>query len=319
MKRLILLAALSGLLAAQASAGLRIDPPGKPNEDIYDLMERLKDGNTPMAKRFEYFAHYSPVVRRAASFSLMREGDKAMPYVMKALKSEDKRVLRAGCDALCGPFGVGMVGRGRKELQAVMTPDIAGRAARLLAKLLDHEDMYVRDGALLALSNCGKAAVPYLDKVAKFRDDPEWWLRSAASKVIKNVGPPEADRYAEAMTRRFLREPHVYPKRRLQEMVTQLVETGGKREEVLKMLAADILARERGYSRYLVLEGLWKLGPRARAVLPAVEKLLQREQQLLARAGSAKKRAAIEKDIAYIQKVRDRIRPPKPKGAGGQR
>lgn len=319
MKRTILMTALTCVLAARAGAELTIDPPGKPNEDIYDLMERLKTDQMPLAGRFEYFAHYSPVVRRAASFSLMREGAKAMPYIRKALKSKDKRVIRAGCDALCGPFGVGMVGRGRKELQAVMTPDIAGAAAPLLAKLLDHEDVYVRDGALLALSNCGKAAVPYLDKVAAFANDPDWWLRSAASKVIKNVGPPQADRYAEAMTRRFVREPYVYPKRRLQEMVIQLVRTGGKHKQILEIIARDLPGRKRDYFRYLSLEALWKLGPKALPALPAVDKLLQAEQQLLAKAKNAKARASAEREIAYLRKVRDRISPSKPKGTGPRR
>ena len=314
MKRTILLTVVTGLLAARAGGELKIDPPGKPNEDVYDLIERFKSGKMPIEKRAEYFAHYNPVVRREASMSLMREGAKAMPYVLKALKSKDKRVIRAGCDALCGPFGVGMVGRGRRELQAVMTPDIAGRAAPMLAKLLDHEDVYVRDGALLALSNCGKAAAGYLDKVAKFRDDPEWWLRSAASKVIKNVGPPAADRHAEAMTRRFLREPYVYPKRRLQEMVIRLVETGGKRKEILRIITQDLAGRENDYFRYIVLEGLLKLGPKAHIALPAVEKLLKKERQLLAKAKDAKQRTGIEREISYLEKVRKRLQPPKPKG-----
>ena len=313
MRRAILLTAMIGLPAAMAGGGPKVDPPGKPNEDIYDLMERFTSGEMTIEQRVEYFAHYSPVVRRAVSQSVMREGAEALPHILKALKSTDVRVIRAGCDALVGPFGVGMVGRGRKELQAIMTPDIAGRAAPALAKLLDHKDVYVRDGALLALSNCGKAAVPYLDKVAKFADDPEWWLRSAASKVIKNVGSPEADRYAEAMTQRFLREPYVYPRRRLQEMTIDLIQTGGKAEKILQIIAADLIGSERDYDRYLVLEALWKLGAKARPAQPAVEKLLAKEQAALAKARDAALRAKIEKEIAYLQKVRDRISPPKPK------
>ena len=142
------------------------------------------------------------------------------------------------------------------------------------------------------MSNCGKAAAGYLEKVAKFRDDPEWWLRSAASKVIKNVGPPHADRHAEAMTRRFVREPYVYPKRRLQEMMIRLVETGGKRKEVLAIIAKDLAGQKSDYFRYIILEGLLKLGPKANAVLPAVEELLNKERQLLAKTKDAKQRTA---------------------------
>jgi len=309
MKRLILLTTLTALLAAQAGAREPMDPPSKPNEDIYDIIERLAGDEMTLAQRAEYFTHYSPVVRREASKSLMREGKKAMPFITKALQSKDKRVIRAGTDALSGPFGVGGVGRGRKELQAVMTPDIAGAAAPLLAKLLDHKDLYVRDGALLALSNCGKAAVPYLEKIVKMtRTAEHWWVRSSASKVIKRVGAPQSDTYAETMTRTFVAEPYVYPKRRLQEMVIELVKTGGKSGQVLQIVADALPRQKRDYFRYLLLEGLYKLGSDAAPALPAVEKLLTQEQQALAKAPRGE-RAAIEKEIAYIVKVRDRIKP----------
>ncbi|MBL7134752.1 MAG: hypothetical protein ISS78_11685 [Phycisphaerae bacterium] len=310
MKQLIRLMTMTALLAAQAGAREPMDPPGKPNEDIYDIIERLAGDEMTLAQRAEYFTHYSPVVRREASKSLMREGKKAMPLITKALKSKDKRVIRAGTDALSGPFGVGMVGRGRRELQAVMTPDIAGAAAPLLAKLLDHDDLYVRDGALLALSNCGKATVPYLDKVVKMTANDHWWVRSSASKVIKRVGAPQSDKHAETMTRKFVAEPYVYPKRRLQEMVIELVKTGGKKTQVLQIVADALPLQKRDYFRYLLLEGLYKLGPDAAGALGGVEKLMAQEQQALARAPRGE-RAAIEKEIAYIQKVLDRIKPSK--------
>jgi len=309
MKQLALIAAVAALLTGMAGAIEPVDPPGKPNEDIYDIIERLAGEEMTLAQRAEYFEHYSPVVRREASKSLMREGRKAMPLIVKALKSKDRRVIRAGTDALSGPFGVGGVGRGRKELQAIMTPDIAGAAAPLLAKLLDHDDLYVRDGALLALSNCGKAAVPYLDKIVTMTANDHWWVRSSASKVIKRVGTPQSDKHAEAMTRTFVAEPYVYPKRRLQEMMIELVKGGGRSAEVLQIIADALGRQKRDYFRYLLLEGLYKLGPDAKAALPAVEKLLESEQAALAEAPRGEK-TTIEKEIAYLVKVRDRINPP---------
>jgi len=299
------------LLAAPAHADLVIDPPDKPNEDIQELMGRLAGGAMPLPARAEYFAHYSPVVRRAASFSLMREGQKAMPLILEALKAKDRRVLRAGCDALCGPFGVGMVGRGRKELQAVMTPDIAGQAVPHLIKLLDHPDLYVRDGALLALSNCGKAAAPHLDRIAKFRDDPDWWLRSGASTVIKNIGPPESDRYAEDMTRTFLAEQRVYAKRRYMEMAAQFIQTSGKNEQVLQLVSQAMLTTEHAYYRWVLIEALSNAGPKAAPAPPAIATLIAKHQTTLKETKDAKLRGNLEREVATLEKLHKRLAPKK--------
>ena len=127
------------------------------------------------------------------------------------------------------------------------------------------------------------------------------------------------DRHAEAWTRRYVQERYTYPKRRLQEMVIELVRSGGRQKEILQIVSRELVRQDRDYFRYILLEGLWKLGPKAHAALGAVEKLLAKEQQLLAKAKDAKERAAAERAIAYIQNVRDRIKPPKPKGAGDRR
>ncbi len=148
---------------APCTTGLSIDPPGQPNEGLGDMIDEvfgrattLPTRDVPIAERAKYFGHFDSRIRRMAAYSLMREGQAAMPYIIKALKSDDIRVIRAGCDAIAGSFGMNGLGKGNYRKQ--MTPDIAGAAAPYLLPLLQHEDMYVREGVLMALSNCGEAA-----------------------------------------------------------------------------------------------------------------------------------------------------------------
>ena len=72
-------------------------------------------------------------------------------------------MIRGACDALGGKYA--MNGRDRPDLRKAMTPEIAGQAVPKLLPLLQHPDTYVREGALLALSNCGTAAAKNLDKI----------------------------------------------------------------------------------------------------------------------------------------------------------
>ena len=309
MRRLLTGLALFAL-AAPAVRALEIDPPGRPNEDCYVIREKIESREWPIEKRFDYFGHYNPAIRRMAAFSLMREGEKAMPFILKALQATDVRVIRSGCDALTGPFGIAP--RQRKELRAVMTPDVAAKAVPYLARLLEHEDMYVREGAMLALSNCGKAAAPLLDKVVPFLDDDEWWLRNAAAHVLRGVGPPEADRYAEKLARVFRTEPSTYPRNRMREAAVRLAE-GAQRDAVIRLVAQDAERRERGYHRTSLLELFKALGPKASAALPTIEKLMTREKALLGREKNEKTRAAIEREVAYLERLRARVAPPPPK------
>ncbi len=76
------------LLVVGPGMALEIDPPGRPNEDASAIVERLNDRSIPLEARVAYFSHYNPVVRMAASKSVMLEGEKAVPFIQKALKSK---------------------------------------------------------------------------------------------------------------------------------------------------------------------------------------------------------------------------------------
>ena len=66
-------------------------------------------------------------MRWAAAQSLMRNGQAAMPYILKALESKDLRVVQAACEAMTGPYG--MNGRRGGDLRAIMTPDTSEPAS----------------------------------------------------------------------------------------------------------------------------------------------------------------------------------------------
>lgn len=295
---------------AATSCGARIDPPGKPNEDAYVILDKLKDRTIPIEERVGYFAHYNPMIRLRASMSVMMEGDKAIPHIRKALKSKDKRIIRAGCDALCGPFGIAVR---KRHLLAAMKPEAAAAAVPDLVPLLDHEDMYVREGALLALSNCGKAAAPHLPKVAEFLDDREWWLRNAAEKVIRGVGSPEADPYTTKLAKTFVKERDVYCMNQMAEALKHLMKTAGTSAAVSRILGEGLAGFPGPYHRYRPLSVLTVMGPKAKAALPALDAVIKSKEKMLERESKTKTPKELHWDywsLENMKKTREKIVPP---------
>ena len=305
MSPIVIALALAGPLPA-APDGLEIDPNGRPNEDCYAIQEKLEQRSIPIAERVKYFRHYDPVIRRMAAFSLLREGEKALPHVLKALQSDDVHVIRAGCDALAGPFG--FEGRLRRELMGSMPPEVAAKAAGHLAKLLDHKDMYVREGALLALSNCGKAAAPYLDKTARLRDDPEWWVRSAVARVLENVGQPQVDRCVPGLADSLRKEQTVFARNRMRDAAVGIARSGRSPGAIVKLLLEEATG-DSEYHRDQALEGLGRIGPPAKDALPVVEKLIEQQQARLRKANTNKEKGRIEGKLRNLERVRRQIAP----------
>ncbi len=108
-----------------------------------------------------------------------------------------------------------MNGLGKGNHRDVMTPDIAGGAVPKLLPLLKHEDLYVREGALMALSNCGKEAAKHLDKIVPLADDDDWWVRAGVAYVLHHVDQPETGNYVSAAVRSMLAEQSVYARNRI--------------------------------------------------------------------------------------------------------
>lgn len=267
------------------TTGLVFDPPGKLNVTVRDVRNDwlgLVNGQEPeggprpsrmsIAERAKYFGHFDARVRLTASRSMMKEGKAAMPCIIKALQSDDVRVLRSACDAIAGEFS--MNGLGRDSSKGPMNSDVTGEAAPYLIPLVKHEDMYVRAGALMALSKCGKAAAKHLDKIVPAADDEDWWVRSGVAYVLGSIAEPQTGEFVESTVRNFLNEPSIYGKNRFREAITSMAKRGHGAEVIIDGLMKDAQSPN-AFDRASALTALSGIGPNARKALPILEAKLE--------------------------------------------
>jgi len=287
------------------TTGLAVDVPGKPNQELTALrmdfigtkgVEPL--GKTPLAERAKYLGHFDPRLRRDAAYSLMADGAKAMPYILKALDSKDIRVIRAGCDALGGNYA--MNGRGMRHLREAMTPDIAGQAVPKLVPLLKHSDAYVREGALMALANCGKAAAKHLDEVNALAHDEEWWVRAGVAHVLGYVQEPETDGKAGKMIEAFHKEQSVFGRNRFREALVNMARRGHNTDAVVRALITET-KHPHGYYGSMAMAALARIGANAKAAAPLFEAKLAEAKERLANAKTGGEKKQLEKRIRSLE------------------
>jgi len=284
-------------------SGLRYDVPGVPNEAGETIQERLGDPGTPLETKYAYFSHYSPVVRRLASAAMASAGDEAMPFVLRGLRSGDRHRIRAACDAISG-----FEGWSYRRMKSNITPEAAARAVPELVRALEHEHVYVRDGALHALACCGKAAAPHLPRIAAFLADDEWWLRSSAALAIMAVGSPEADAYTIPLAEAMLGERPIMCLNDMSHALKTLMKTASTHEEVAGVLGRGLGGMERAYVRQRGRDVLDAMGSKGKEALPFVNMLIAEEER---RVEEAEKEGALgdqdKSDLDNLRKTRDRI------------
>jgi len=275
------------------TTGLVIDPPGRPNESVTDLSQEifgnrdeLPRKEVSVATRAQYLGHFDSRIRRNAAYSLMGEGQAAMPYILRALESDDVRVIRGGCDTIAGSFGMNGLGKGNRR--DVMTPDTAGQAVPSLLPLLKHEDVYVREGALMALSNCGAAAAKHLDQVTALADNEEWWVRAGVAYVLRYVEEPETAGSASETIQNFLTEKSVFGKNRLRNALTEMAKRGHASEAIVNALMKEADSED-GFNASSAVTALAGIGPNAKAAMPIFEERLVNAQAKLAAADPDRK------------------------------
>ena len=132
---------------------------------------------------FKIMHHYSPTAREWASHGLGFLGEDAVPYIEKALASEDGRLRVAGLDAISCTTGWG-IGKTTSNI----TPDMIRQhfLPQILKPLKDPKaPMWEKRHALMALSCCdGKTIEPHLDVIKPYFASDEWWLRAAAFQTM---------------------------------------------------------------------------------------------------------------------------------------
>ncbi len=293
------------------STGLTNDPAGKPNADIHEIRQRLDADGYSLDERYKYFGHTNPIVRLRASLSMMRGGKDAIPYIRKALQSSDPRVIRSGCDAIAGPFGWA---KGRAESLPHMPPTLAGQLAGTLAGLIDHEEMYIREGAILAMGNCGEAAWPYLDKIAAKADDPEWWISAAVGHVMRLNDTAKIENLTDAVAAAYRREQSVYGRNRLRSALVAMAKRGQQVDRVVALLMQEIRDGD-DYFAIMATREIQGLGYLARSAVPAIDERLAYYRTMLAEAKTDSGRGYPEGQIKFLEGLKKRITtaPPKPR------
>jgi hypothetical protein len=303
------------------TTGLVFDPPGQLNTTVMDIRadfgginDEPATGETPVAERAKYMGHFDARVRLTASLSLLEEGKAAMPSIIEGLKSDDVRVIRSACDAIAGSFS--MNGLGRDSSEGPMSSDVAAEAVPHLLPLVKHEDMYVRAGALMALSKCGEAAADHLDQIVPAADDEDWWVRSGVAYVLGSIAEPETGEFVESTVRNFLEEPSIYGKNRFREALTRMAKRGDGTDEIVEALVADSRS-DNHFDASSALSALSGIGPNARAALPVLEAKLDDLRQRWEAEQDPGKKKQLEKSVAewegIVRKTRGEAEPEKPK------
>ncbi len=293
----------SGPTSLTPTTGLAIDPAGEPNEDMETITNALAADELSVADRYKYMGHPNPVVRLRASLSMMRGGKDAIPYIRKALASKDRRVVRSGCDAIAGPFGWE---KGRPESLPHMPPELAGQFAPTFVKLMDHDDMYVREGAVLAMSNCGKATWPHLKKIALMGEDPEWWIRAAVAQVIRLNESEKIDKLTNAVGVAYRAEQSVYARNRFRQGLVAMAKRGQQVDRVVALLIQEVRDGD-DYFAIMATRGIQDLGPAAKAAAPAIDERIAIYRARLAEAKTDRGRGGAEAQIRALENVKKRI------------
>ncbi len=306
-------------LTEACTTGLTFDPEGQLNFSLDDAAEKFgrseenPQPRVPLAERAKYLGHFDSRVRRLAAYSLMADGEEAMPYIIEALKSKDKRVARAGCDAIAGGFGMNGLGRGNHR--KIMTSDIAGEAVPYLLPLVKHEDMYTREGALMALSNCGKAAAPHLKEIVKAADDEDWWVRAGVAYVLRYIEEPECGEVVESTLRNFLAETSIFGRNRFRNALTVMARRGHGHEAIVEGLI-QATKGEDWYRASNALNALAEIGPNAKAALPLFEAKLAEAKETYDTAKDPARKKSFERVVdrweGVIRKTNTQPEPPRP-------
>jgi HEAT repeat protein len=137
----------------------------------------------------------------------------------------------------------------------------------VLRGALTDVDSRVRSAALGSLGEMGPAAHPAVSEIARELKDVAWSQRGTAARALGNVGP-EA-RVAIPSIREALRDEELAVR---VEAAVALWKVGGEVEGPLRVLlgALDSIS-----STERVLEALGDMGPKARAAVPALLRLIR--------------------------------------------
>ncbi|MDP6490966.1 MAG: DUF6288 domain-containing protein [Kiritimatiellia bacterium] len=317
-------------LLQPCSTGLALNPEGKPNPPMNDLIQSfdgrdlkdminavqrgapLPEARIPIEERAKYLGHPNVSVRTVAARSLLNDGARALPHVREALKSDDVRVIAAACMALYSGYRMnGRTEHGRK----LMTPELVDQALPELLPLLDHEDLYVRYQALMAMSSCGKGIVPHYAKIAAMAEEEDWWIREGVAHVFNYTRQPEAFAYARMVVNNYIHEPSTFGRNRQRESLVSL----GRQSPEPGTVIAEALGKldNDGAPNMGALNILGQIGPNAKDAIPLLDAWIEKCKRELPSIKLEIDRKNHEYFIRRMTEIKATLNPePKPAGGG---
>lgn len=146
--------------------------------------KRQEKKKMPAAWYFKVMHHYSPQARAWASNGLGYLGEDAIPYITRALASEDARLRVAGFNAISCATGWSN-GKTTSNITPMMVKEFFVDA--IVTTLKDKsKPMWERRHALMAMSCADNESIKAnLEVIKTYFYEEEWWLRVAGFKAVE--------------------------------------------------------------------------------------------------------------------------------------
>lgn len=192
----------------------------------------------------KHFRHWNPLVRCQAACAIGYHGDKALPAIEQAIRSQDARVRQAGLRGLSGYMTFFM-----QLSPFTYSAEGFERMVPLVVEVLKNprSDISEIDAALFAMGAAPKKCIiEHLGLIASFLKHDEWWLRSSAFMAVCETGADAAPVVPDLIGC-FVREEHGWPRELYRRLLTKLLNedrpklTSTVRGQLVRLLGDDIV------------------------------------------------------------------------------
>ena len=147
----------------------------------HEIMAAFEDKATPIEWCWKMMHHYQPEIRLNAAVAMGDKGSAAVPYILKALKSNDARLRQAGLNAIHGIYQWWFYRISKNN--GITQNHVTGKFLPHILKPLKDPDapMWEKASALWALGKADSLAVEAnVSLIRKHLKHDDWWVRVAA-------------------------------------------------------------------------------------------------------------------------------------------
>ena len=152
----------------------------------HEIMAAFEDKATPIEWCWKMMHHYQPEIRLNAAVAMGDKGSAAVPYILKALKSNDARLRQAGLNAIHGIYQWWFYRISKNN--GITQNDVTGKFLPHILKPLKDPDapMWEKVSALWALGKADSLTVKAnVSLIREHLKHDDWWVRVAAWSAAK--------------------------------------------------------------------------------------------------------------------------------------